>query len=282
MKAIGFIDYYLSEWHANNYPQWIKEVCQRTGLDYTVAYAWGEQDISPVDGVTGAQWCEKMGVTLCPTLEEVCQKSDVLIILAPSDPEKHLGYAQQVLSYGKPTYIDKTFAPDGETAKAIFALGEQYNTPFFSTSALRYAEELADMPPVRGLSVMGGGGNFPEYVIHLVEMAVAVTPSPFHRVKVHVAGERRLCCLETVDKDTAAMVYCPGMDFALGGDTADGQPVYRVVQSDFFPRLIESILRFFEDGKLPFDPAQTLQAMAVRDALLLAEKQPDVWVSVKQ
>ena len=24
MKTIGFIDYYLSEWHANNYPDWIK------------------------------------------------------------------------------------------------------------------------------------------------------------------------------------------------------------------------------------------------------------------
>ena len=25
MKKIGFIDYYLDEWHANNYPQFIKD-----------------------------------------------------------------------------------------------------------------------------------------------------------------------------------------------------------------------------------------------------------------
>ena len=24
MKTIGFIDYYLDEWHANNYPAWIR------------------------------------------------------------------------------------------------------------------------------------------------------------------------------------------------------------------------------------------------------------------
>jgi hypothetical protein len=25
MKKIGFIDYFLDEWHAENYPQWIEE-----------------------------------------------------------------------------------------------------------------------------------------------------------------------------------------------------------------------------------------------------------------
>ena len=34
MKKIGFVDYYISEWHANNYPLWIKEACEKAGLDY--------------------------------------------------------------------------------------------------------------------------------------------------------------------------------------------------------------------------------------------------------
>ena len=25
MKTVGFIDYYLDEYHANNYPQWLKD-----------------------------------------------------------------------------------------------------------------------------------------------------------------------------------------------------------------------------------------------------------------
>ena len=28
MKTIGFVDYYISEWHANNYPVWIKKICE--------------------------------------------------------------------------------------------------------------------------------------------------------------------------------------------------------------------------------------------------------------
>lgn len=39
MKTIGFIDYYLSEWHANNYPAWIRQASESLGLDLAVRYA---------------------------------------------------------------------------------------------------------------------------------------------------------------------------------------------------------------------------------------------------
>ena len=51
MKKIGFVDYYLSEWHANNDPAWFAEVAP----DYQIAYAWAEKDVSPRDGVTSAE-----------------------------------------------------------------------------------------------------------------------------------------------------------------------------------------------------------------------------------
>ena len=119
MKKIGFIDYYISEWHANNYPKWISEASERLGEDFKVSYAWAELDVSPVDGVTTDEWCEKFGAEKCETLAELCEKSDVILLLAPSNPEKHLQYAKAVLPYGKTTYIDKTFAPDLATAEEI-------------------------------------------------------------------------------------------------------------------------------------------------------------------
>ena len=124
MKTIGFIDYYISEWHANNYVGWFKEVNEKLGDDFVVKYAWAEMDKSPLDDVTTDQWCEKYGVTKCDTIEELCEKADYILILSPSDPEKHLGYAEKALKYKKNTYIDKTFAPDYKTAKAIFDIYE--------------------------------------------------------------------------------------------------------------------------------------------------------------
>ena len=159
MKTIGFADYFLDEWHANNYPAWFKELSEKAGKDFVVKYAWAEID-HPAGGRTTDAWCKDFGVERCNTLEELCEKADYIVVLAPSNPEKHFGYAETVLKYKKNTYIDKTFAPDYATAQAIFALGEKYGTKFFSSSALRYADELtAYAGKAKAVSTLGGGGK---------------------------------------------------------------------------------------------------------------------------
>ena len=280
MKKIGFVDYYLGEWHANNYPQWFREASEKLGLDYVVAYAWAEKDVSPVNNVTTEQWCREQNVTQCETLEELCEKSDVIVVLAPSDPDKHLGYAETVLSYGKRTYIDKTFAPDYQTAQQIFALGEKTGTPFFSTSALRYAKELDTFTGADHLIVAGGGRNFNEYMIHLVEMAVKVLNDPARRVKVEIMGKQRLCRVETQNGKEALLLFSTAGGYSINGELPSGKYEQVAVNSDFFPNLLTEILRFYETGEAPFDPQQTLEVMRVRTALLQAEKTPDVWVEL--
>lgn len=42
MKKIGFIDFFLDEWHANNYPEWIRENCRAMRRDCDLNYAWAE------------------------------------------------------------------------------------------------------------------------------------------------------------------------------------------------------------------------------------------------
>ena len=96
MKKIGFIDYYLSEWHANNYPAWIKEI----NPEFEIAYAWAEVDVSPVDGVTTDGWCGKFGVEKCASIEEVCEKADYLMVLSPDNRERDLDYAIGVFPCG--------------------------------------------------------------------------------------------------------------------------------------------------------------------------------------
>ena len=154
MKTIGFIDYYLSEWHANNYPNWIKSVCEKTSKDFVVKYAWAEKDISPVDGRSTDDWCNTFGVEKCDTIAEVCQKADYIIVLAPSNPEKHLAYVKEVFKYKKNTYVDKTFAPDFATAKEMFDIANENGTKFFSSSALRYADELNDLIDSKNVVVL--------------------------------------------------------------------------------------------------------------------------------
>lgn len=279
MKKIGFVDYYISEWHANNYPGWIVKANEALGYDFEVAYAWAEQDVSPVDGVTTAQWCEKYGVTQCATLEELCEKSDVIIILAPSNPEKHLGYARKVLPYGKRTYIDKTFAPNLEEAKEIFAIAAASGTPFFSTSALRYADELKALAGADHYIVTGAGSSFEEYSIHIIEMAVSLLESPVKEAKVEYQGNHRICFVKTENGKDATLIYAPSLSYSVNGDLASGENIHKAVSSDFFKTLMGEILRFFETGVLPFDANQTLEAMRMRDALLNAPN--GQWICVE-
>ena len=278
MKKIGFVDYYLGEWHANNYPQWFREASEKLGLDYVVAYAWAEKDVSPVNNVTTEQWCREQNVTQCETLEELCEKSDVIVVLAPSDPDKHLGYAETVLSYGKRTYIDKTFAPDAATAAKIFALGEKYHTPFFSTSALRYASELAECDGAQNLTITGGGSNFAEYVIHQAEMAVVLLGDSAKAVRVETMGKQRLCLCRG-DRDVF-LTFAPSLWFSVTAELPSGRVLSRKIVSDYFKVLIEKILLFFENGEQPFDPQETMAVMRLREALLKAEQQSGEWIEV--
>ncbi len=272
MKTIGFVDYYISEWHANNYPAWIEAANRVLGTDYRVSYAWAERDVSPVDGVSTDEWCAKFGVTKCESIDELCQRADVIMILSPSDPDKHLGYARAVFPYGKRVYVDKTFAPDLRTAKEIFALADKYNTPFFSTSALRYASELADFADVRDLIVTGGGGSPEEYIIHQAEIAIKLTGIRPTSVTVVSQGKQRVFSAVGEDKmgetRKVTFVFAPPLPFSICAQDSAGKGKYAVIRSDFFAALLVNILKLYECGSAPFEGEETLDVMALRDALL--------------
>jgi hypothetical protein len=268
MKSIGFVDYYISEWHANNYPVWIKEVCEKSGAQFEVKYAWAETEISPVDGKSTDTWCEEFGVQKCESIAELCEKSDYIVILAPSNPEKHLEYAKEALKYGKNTYIDKTFSPDYATAKEIFDLAAEYGTRFFSTSALRFASELKDFENANNLLIKGGGSNLEEYIIHTVEIAVALLKENVSAVKIRIEGERRIGELITPSGRKATLDFAPQNGFVVSGTLPDGSHLEKTISSNFFGALMEEILKFFENGEIPFDESQTIEAMALRDAFI--------------
>lgn len=276
MKKIGFIDFFLSEWHANNYPSWIKEICAEKGLSYEVAYAYGEKP-SVFDHMTTDEWCEKFSVAKCETIEELCEKSDCLLILAPSNPEKHLEYAKKVFPYKKLTYIDKTFAPNLPEAKEIFELSEKYGTPFFSTSALRYGDEIKDVS-AKSIITTGGGSNLPEYIIHQAEMVIKTLNAAPLRVKADCQEKKYIITAEFENDKKATMVYANPLPFTVCVTKEDGSEFYSEMKSPFFKGLISDILNFYETGERSFCPCETLKVMSLRDAALTASEKCGEWI----
>ena len=280
MKKIGFIDLYLSEWHANNYPVWFEEINQQTGNDFKVAYAWAEKEVSPLDGISTDEWCKKFGAEKCETIAELCEKSDYIVILAPSDPNVHLKYAKEVLPYGKRTYIDKTFAPNLAEAEEIFAVAGESATPFFSTSALRYADELDLYEGCRQIDVTGSGSSADEYIIHQVEMVVKKLGIGAEAVMAEKIGDRTLFKVRYPDDRIATMIYAKhALPFTVYMSGGEQKPVWKPVKSEFFKHLMADILRFFDTGEVSFDTPQTLEVMKIRECALKAQKSPGTWIS---
>ena len=269
---IGIVDYYLSEWHANNYPAWLVKASEALGIDAKVTAAWAEKEISPVDSVSTDEWCQKQGIARAASLEALCEDCDAIMILAPSDPQKHLEYAKTVLPYGKPTFIDKTFAPDLCEAKKIVALAEQYGTPMFSSSALRFADELELLKGSRGLIFTAGGSNLPEYLIHPLEMAVKLVDGTIENVWVESQGEQYFLGGETASGVRMTVVFAQKMPYTVAAEDADGKASYAAIRSDFFGGLMRAILQFFGTKIPPVNTEQTLEIMRLRDALLTEAK----------
>ena len=278
MKKIGFIDCFLSNWHANNYPAWIRESCQERGLEYEVAYAWAEVEVSPRDNKTTDEWCAENNVTRCATIEEICEKSDVLFILAPTNPEKHLEYAKIALKYGKRTYIDKTFAPNYAEAAEIFAIADQYGTQCFSTSALRYGTELDTFENPQKIITTGAGRTPDEYIVHQVEMIVKLLGCNTKAVKAQKESDTRVVYdIAFADGKSATAIWDTSLPFSVTSINEAGEENKKNVTSPFFKILLDKIVVFFETGEVDFDRIQTLTGMKIREYLLANEGE---WVDV--
>ncbi|MEK6796261.1 MAG: Gfo/Idh/MocA family oxidoreductase [Spirochaetota bacterium] len=282
MKTIGFIDYFLDEWHANNYPQWIRESAVS---GWGVKYGYAMQD-APAPGLTTDAWCAKFGVTKCSSMEEIIDRSDALIVLSPNNPEQHEALCKLPLASGKPVYVDKTFAPDLAAAKRIFAMAEAGRTPMFSSSALRYATEVDEIKtkvPRADLNFVAtrGGGKFEIYIIHQLEMIVSLLGPDAKRVmSVGVPEAPSLVIDYGKARATATMV--PG-GFGLAAQyDADKGTVFGDVKSVFFVNLIATMLRFFEDRKIPVAKEETLAIMALIDAGKKAVAKPDTWIATER
>lgn len=270
MKTIGFVDYYINEWHADNYPKWIKEANEKQNKDFELKYVWAEEYISPVNGKNTDEWCAEHGCEKCETIDELCEKCDYIIILSPSNPEKHLGYAREVLKHKKNTYIDKTFAPDYKTAQEIFGIAHEYGTKFFSSSALRYADELNELKGAQNVITFGGGGNLAEYIIHQIEMIQTVIKAKPHSLKLERQGEQYICNVEYEGQKSATMIYASAFPFGICAEMSNGENIYKSVTSSFFSNLIEKILEFFKTGEYPFDAEETLDVMKIRTGVISA------------
>ena len=279
-KKIGFIDLFIDEWHANNYPKWIRE--SALGSEFDVALAW--EKYTPAGKKELKAWCAEQNVTPASSIEEVVEKCDCICVLAPSNPEVHEELAELPLKSGKPVYVDKPFAPNRAAAERMFELSAKYNSPLMSSSALRYGDELIELQqknigPVF-VSTCGGGGNFPEYAIHQIEMIVSLLGTGAKELQVCGDDKRLTVAMRYDDGRLANMNYSAFWGFNLNA-AAEGEAVAQLnTMSNIFPNLLQKILEFYKSGENPIPVAETIEIASILDAVVKGMGSYGSWIKI--
>lgn len=280
MKTIGFIDHYLDEWHANNYPKWIRE--SALGSEFELTLAW--EETTPEGKRPLAEWCREYGLRPAAGLAQVVEECDCLVVLSPDNPERHEELCDLPLRSGKPVYVDKTFAPDLAAAKRLFAEAEQHGTPLYSCSALRYVESLERArQELAGQRVdyvaARGPGKWEIYAVHQFEPLVMLLGLGACRVMSVGSATARMLVVDYPDGRRGSLLQTAEHPFGFSVQVGDRTLVLDDM-GDFFPRFIAAMLAFFQTGEIPVPKEQTLEIMALIEAGGAALASPDTWVAV--
>ena len=279
MIKVGFIDYYLDEWHANTAPKHLEE--QSDG-EIKVCYAYGEI-ANPVNGITSEAWCEKMGVEHCATIAEVIEKSDVLMVFAPDNCERKEYLCREALASGKPCFVDKPFGTDLASAKRMFEIAEASGTPCYTCSALRYAQEYytVDRKAVKSLVAMTPQNSYDNYILHALEPAMMImgeeakrasavmTEDAFYSVTIEMQSGRHIV-ISSLNYDSP---YMMNICIPTSNQLID-------CEYDFWIYHYKTMIEFFKTGIEPVSHKDSLMIAAAREAGKKGMAKPGEWIAV--
>lgn len=261
-KRVAFADYHLDNFHANLYIKQMREALADRGFEVSGCHALKAEE--------GKAWAANNGVAYYDDTAEMSKNADFFMVLAPSNPETHLELARMIVPFGKPTYIDKTFAPDLATACKIFALADKHGTALQTSSALRYTNIQAtarEMGSILHMVAWGAGSSFGEYAIHAVEIVVSCMGPEAESVMRRGEGDRSQLLVNFSGGRTAVInVYCNAATPFAAALTAEKATKLVPQEGDLFLEFLKAQLDFFDSGKTTIDRRESLMIRQILDA----------------
>ena len=218
-----------------------------------------------------------MGVEIVHTIPELLERVD-MVLLESVDGRIHLKEAREIFKSGKPVFIDKPVAGTLAEAIAIYELAKRHNVKYFSSSSLRFGDNIRELVgnPAAGetlgamtwgpCSYQAGTPDLFFYGIHGVEPlftlmgigceTVARTKGPKHDQVTGVWKDGRIGTYRGIVQgkaDYGAVLY--GSKAILQSDKKSG-----------YEALCREIGRFFRTGVVPVSPEETLEIFAFMEA----------------
>jgi predicted dehydrogenase len=263
------------------------------GYKVVAAYPQGSLDIkSSIERIPGyIEDVKKLGVEIVSSIDELLKKVDV-VLLETNDGRRHLEQALPVLKAGKRMFIDKPIAASLADATAIFKASEKYKTPIFSSSSLRYMDGLEEARNGKFGKVLGAQTYSPSplepthpdffwYGIHGVEMLFTIMGT----------GCKSVSRVYTADTDLVVGIW-EGNRIGTFRGLRSGKKDYgitvfgenNIVEINNFKGynpLLLKIVNFFETGKVPVNPKETLEICAFIEAADESKKNNGASVNIE-
>ncbi len=263
------------------------------GYKVVAAYPKGSLDIpSAVERIDGyTKDIQQYGVEITDSIESLLPKVDV-VLLETNDGRRHLEQVIPVLKAGKKVFVDKPIAASLADAMAIFDAAEQFNSPVFSASSLRY---------IQGMDKVKNGS------VGKITGAEAYSPCPtdpshpdFFWYGIH--GVETLYTAMGTGCNTIVRISTEGTDFAVGtwndgrigsfrgirdgargyGGTVFGDKgiEYLGTYNGYTP-LLKDIIKFFETDEVSVTKEETLEIFAFMEAADLSKKKGGIPVLIE-
>ncbi|WP_353128558.1 Gfo/Idh/MocA family protein [Parapedobacter pyrenivorans] len=265
------------------------------GYKVVAAYPYGSKTIeSSAKRIPGyVEEVKNFGVTITDSIAALLEQVDV-VLLETNDGRLHLEQVLPVFKAEKRVFIDKPIAASLADTKAIFAAARQYNVPTFSSSSLRYIENIPNLASGKAIGAITGVDAFapatlesthPDlfwYGIHGVELLYALLGTGCNEVR-RVYGEGTDIVVGTWSDGRVGIFRgirqgkggFGGMAYGTDGQQALG------TYGGYLP-LLYRVVEFFDTGSVPVSPEETTELVAFMEAADESKRRSGAAVSIKE
>lgn len=265
------------------------------GYTVTAAYPYGSREIkSSYNRIAGyKEQVIKHGVTISSSIDDLLKVTDV-IMLETNDGRLHKEQVKRIFEAGKPVFIDKPVAASFRDVIAIYEMAEQYKVPVFSSSTLRYVE---NMEMLRDGSLAGkilGADTFcpceiepshPDlfwYGVHGVEMLFAVMGPGCSTVQRIHTPYTDIVTGVWEDGRTGTFRGTRNGVSSFGGMAFGEKENVPIKGYNGYEPLLQRIINFYKTGIPPVNPKETIEIYAFMEAADESKRQNGKGISIAE
>ncbi|QDU32857.1 Oxidoreductase family, NAD-binding Rossmann fold [Poriferisphaera corsica] len=253
MLKVGLIDHHLDNFHTNIFLDLFKNELKDEEIVFAFAYESDEANQEK-------DWCAENGVERCGSIEEVIEKADALMVLAPDNIDDHLALGKAACASGKRVYIDKYLSNSYSDAKELIDTCQANGTEMISSSSLRFCEGVEKIAGELDGEVSWmqakGPGSWPWYACHTLAPVLRLMGDDVEKV-IHTGSEDNITVTLKYRDGRSAMILVNdsenmwdhyGWEFTV----KVGKELTRFEPGDhrvFYGNMMKEVARFFKTGE---------------------------------